>query len=117
MSCPEKLRAFQNLLDMVLLSRLIQIVAIAPVVKETSFSKKQFQLQPSFVRSDGGEWHVFSYLVNREERDEGFGEKSLSGYNSSCSPQLFNLFHRKAEAVGIVFQDKSTKAYTGLFSD
>lgn len=55
MSCPEKLRTFQNLLDMVLLSRLIQIVAVDPAVKETSFSKKQFQVKPSFVRSDSGE--------------------------------------------------------------
>lgn len=44
-------------------------------------------------------------------------EKSLSGYNSSCSPQLFNLFYRKAQAMGIVFPNRSTKAYGGLFSD
>lgn len=54
-SCPEKLRTFQNLLDMVLLSRLIQIVAVDPAVKEISFSKEQFQLKPSFMRSDGGQ--------------------------------------------------------------
>ena len=36
-------------------------------------------------------------------------EKSLSACNGSCSPQLFNLFHRKAQAVGIVFQNGSTK--------
>lgn len=62
MSCTEKLRTFQNLVDMVLLSGLIKIVAIDPAVRETSFSKKQFQLKPSFVRSDGGEWHVFFML-------------------------------------------------------
>lgn len=38
------------------------MVAIDPAVRETSFSKKQFQLKPSFVRSDGGEWHVFFML-------------------------------------------------------
>ena len=44
-------------------------------------------------------------------------EKSLSGCNGSCSSQLFNLFLRKGQAVGIVYQDRSPKAYCGLFSD
>ena len=52
-------------------------------------------------------------LLKRE--NEGFG-KVPSGFNSTCSPQLLKLFHRKAQAVGIVFQDRSNKAYGGLFS-
>lgn len=59
----------------------------------------------------------FSCFVIRERERMRDLEKSLSGYNSSCSPQLFNLFYRKAQAVGIVFQNRSTKAYGGLFSD
>lgn len=39
-------------MDVVLLSGLIKIVAISSKAEETSFSKKQFQLKPSFVRSD-----------------------------------------------------------------
>lgn len=45
---------------------------------------------------------MFSGFVIRWVREnEGF-EKNPSGYNSSCSPQLFNFFHRKAPAMGIV---------------
>lgn len=55
-------------------------------------------------------------LLDKRERMRDL-ERSLSSCNGSCSPQLFNLFHRKAQAVGIVFQDGSTKAYGGLFSD
>lgn len=49
----------------------------------------------------------YALLVGERMRDL---EKSLSGCNCLCSPQLFNLFHRKAQAMGIVFQDRSTKA-------
>lgn len=51
----KKLRPFQNLVNVILLSGLIKIVVTNSKVKETSFSKKQFQLKPSFVRSDGRE--------------------------------------------------------------
>lgn len=54
-----------------------------------------------------------SFVTKQVRGNEGFG-KSFSGYSSSCSPELFHLFQRKAQAVGIVYQDRSTKAYGGL---
>jgi hypothetical protein len=45
-------------------------------VKEASFSKKQFQLKLSFVRSDGGLACFHALLLDRRKRMRDLGKKS-----------------------------------------
>ena len=112
----EKLRPFHNLVNIVLLPGLIKIIAVNPGLKGLHLAKSNFsESLHSQDQMVGNSLCFHALLLDRRERMRDL-EKSLSACNGSCSPQLFNLFHRKAQAVGIVFQNGSTKACGGLFS-
>lgn len=112
----EKLRPFHNLANIVLLPGLIKIIAVNPGLKGLHLAKSNFSESLHSQDQMAGNSLCFqALLLDRRERMRDLG-KSLSACNGSCSPQLFNLFHRKAQAVGIVFQNRSAKAYGGLFS-
>lgn len=111
----EKLRPFHNLVNIVLLPGLIKIIAVNPGLKGLHLAKSNFsESLHSQDQMVGNSLCFHALLLDRRERMRDL-EKSLSACNGSCSPQLFNLFHRKAQAVGIVFQNGSTKAYRWSF--